>query len=176
MAPSSGNTTTLDFRRKVPKPRLELNDGDRIAVIGGGPAGSFFTYFALGMAEPAWLQPGDDKVIVMNRETADENGIELGDIVTLDLNELGDDDWQVVGFYQVIFGGGFSTDDVFAPLDAVYDATKKYNKGSLLRVRAANNEAAFTEDVRDQLTDIYTRRNMDILFSILKKTCLSILI
>jgi putative ABC transport system permease protein len=133
------------------------------AAIIGVPEGSDI-YRPL-MVAGRWLQPGDDKVIVMNRETADENGIELGDIVTLDLNELGDDDWQVVGFYQVIFGGGFSTDDVFAPLDAVYDATKKYNKGSLLRVRAANNEAAFTDDVRDQLTDIYTRRNMDILFS-----------
>lgn len=26
---------------------LELDDGSRVAVIGGGPAGSFFTYFLL---------------------------------------------------------------------------------------------------------------------------------
>ena len=32
-------------------PPLELADGARIAVIGGGPAGSFFTYFLLDMAE-----------------------------------------------------------------------------------------------------------------------------
>jgi 2-polyprenyl-6-methoxyphenol hydroxylase-like FAD-dependent oxidoreductase len=30
---------------------LSLEDGARIAVIGGGPAGSFFSYFFLGMAE-----------------------------------------------------------------------------------------------------------------------------
>ncbi len=30
---------------------LELKDGSNIAVIGGGPAGSFFTYFALDFAE-----------------------------------------------------------------------------------------------------------------------------
>jgi flavin-dependent dehydrogenase len=30
---------------------LKLTDGSRIAVIGGGPAGSFFSYFALSMAE-----------------------------------------------------------------------------------------------------------------------------
>jgi flavin-dependent dehydrogenase len=29
---------------------LELDDGSRVAVIGGGPAGSFFTYFLLDMA------------------------------------------------------------------------------------------------------------------------------
>ncbi len=30
---------------------LQLDDGSRIAVIGGGPAGSFFSYFLLDMAE-----------------------------------------------------------------------------------------------------------------------------
>lgn len=31
--------------------KLELDDGSRVAVIGGGPAGSYFTYFLLDMAE-----------------------------------------------------------------------------------------------------------------------------
>ena len=30
---------------------LKLNNGSRVAVIGGGPAGSFFSYFLLDMAE-----------------------------------------------------------------------------------------------------------------------------
>ena len=30
---------------------LELNDGSLIAVIGGGPSGSFFSYFALDFAK-----------------------------------------------------------------------------------------------------------------------------
>ena len=30
---------------------LQLDDGSRIAVIGGGPAGSFFSYFVLSMTE-----------------------------------------------------------------------------------------------------------------------------
>ncbi len=29
----------------------QLNDGDSIAVIGGGPSGSFFSYFALDFAK-----------------------------------------------------------------------------------------------------------------------------
>ena len=31
--------------------RLFLDDGSRVAVIGGGPAGSLFTYFLFEMAE-----------------------------------------------------------------------------------------------------------------------------
>src|SRR5512138_534290 len=30
---------------------LKLNNGSRVAVIGGGPAGSFFSYFLLNLAE-----------------------------------------------------------------------------------------------------------------------------
>jgi hypothetical protein len=30
---------------------LELNDGARVGVMGGGPAGSLFSYFLLDMAE-----------------------------------------------------------------------------------------------------------------------------
>ena len=35
---------------------LSLEDGAMIAVVGGGPAGSFFSYFLLGMAEAVDLR------------------------------------------------------------------------------------------------------------------------
>jgi flavin-dependent dehydrogenase len=37
----------------APKPHIELEDGARVAVIGGGPAGSLFSYFLLQMSERA---------------------------------------------------------------------------------------------------------------------------
>lgn len=36
---------------KTEEDKLVLKDGSKIAVIGGGPAGSFFTYFALDLAQ-----------------------------------------------------------------------------------------------------------------------------
>lgn len=38
------------------KSRFTLEDGARIAVVGGGPAGSFFSYFMLGMAQAVDLE------------------------------------------------------------------------------------------------------------------------
>ena len=35
---------------------MNLSDGSRVAVIGGGPAGSFFSYFLLSMAERVGLE------------------------------------------------------------------------------------------------------------------------
>jgi putative ABC transport system permease protein len=51
------------------------------------------------------------------------------------LGELGKDDWKVIGFYQLVFGGGFSTDNMYAPQNVLYDATKKYNLGTQMFVR-----------------------------------------
>ena len=42
-------------RRKDQNPELRLSSGSRVAVIGGGPAGSFFSYFLLTMADQAGL-------------------------------------------------------------------------------------------------------------------------
>src|SRR5574341_428846 len=36
-------------------PHLELKDGARVAVMGGGPSGSFFSYFLLSMAQRVGL-------------------------------------------------------------------------------------------------------------------------
>jgi putative ABC transport system permease protein len=146
-----------------------LRQGQRIkeaglgAEINGVPIGS-------QMYEPLivagrWLQPGDDRVIVMGKETADDNQIQLGDVVTLDLGELGEDDWQVVGLYQVIFGGGFATDSLYAPQDAVFAATKKYNKGGRLFVRTRFHSQDDIEAVTNQLKDLYRARNMDVFIS-----------
>ncbi len=39
---------------------LKLDDGSRVAVIGGGPAGSFFSYFLMDMAERLGIDVGVD--------------------------------------------------------------------------------------------------------------------
>jgi putative ABC transport system permease protein len=132
------------------------------AQVDGVPDGSDI-YQPL-MVAGRWLQPGDGNVIVMNRDTAGDNHINLGDVVTLDLGKFGKSDWQVVGFYQMIFGGGFSSDEIYAPQEAVFAATKKHNEGSLLRVRTTDHSPEFAEKVRQQLSTLYAGRNMEVLF------------
>jgi putative ABC transport system permease protein len=112
-----------------------------------------------------WLEPGDTNVVVMGQDTAKDNGIELGDTITLDMGKFGTSDWQVVGFYQLIFGGSFSSDDLYAPEQAVFETTKKYNEGSLLRVRTTDHSPEFTENVKLTLNSLYADRNMDILYT-----------
>ncbi len=42
--------------QQVPSSPMKLQNGSRVAVMGGGPAGSFFSYFLLTMAERAGLK------------------------------------------------------------------------------------------------------------------------
>jgi putative ABC transport system permease protein len=89
------------------------------------------------IAEGRWFEPGDDRVVVMNKQTADDNHIRLGDTISLDLGVYGQDEWKVIGLYRVflMFGGGFSTDALYAPRPAVFEVTKKVGKCNTLLVR-----------------------------------------
>lgn len=111
-----------------------------------------------------WLQPGDDRVVVMNKDTAEDEHIQVGDTITLDLGEFGKDDWQVVGLYRVflMFGGGFSVDAIYAPSDSVFAATKKTGKGNMLLVRTQEHTPAEVELIANRLGDVLRQDNIEI--------------
>jgi putative ABC transport system permease protein len=109
-----------------------------------------------------WLQPGDDRVIVVFKDTADENNIEVGDTVTLNLGELGDEQWRVIGLYQTVFNDNFNGAPVYAPLPAVYEATKKHLRGTRLLVRTAFHDAAHIQAVSEQLEAMFEARQMEV--------------
>ncbi len=86
-----------------------------------------------------WLQAGDTgNVIVLSQETADKNGLALGDTVTLDLGDLGQSQWQVVGTYRVVYGGGFAVEPIYAPIRAVETIAGVTDEGTQVLIRAEN--------------------------------------
>jgi putative ABC transport system permease protein len=85
-----------------------------------------------------------------SRYPADKNNLHVGDTLTLDLREMGKSDWQIVGIYPVIFNAqGFSTDSMYAPQSAVFSATKRYNQGDTLVVRASTHDPAYVKALTD---------------------------
>ena len=133
------------------------------ADIKGVPEGSDF--FKPLIVAGRWLAPGDGRAVVLSRDTAEKNNILVGDIVTLDLGVLGKDKWQVVGLYEPVFVGNFVIASMYAPQDALYKATKKYNQGVQLLVRTTSNDGAYTADVTEKLKEIYERNNMKVVDS-----------
>jgi putative ABC transport system permease protein len=116
------------------------------------------------IVEGRWLQPGDDRVVVMNKQTADDENIHVGDTITLDMGGWGDDDWEVIGLYRVflMFGGGYSVDAIYGPRQAVFEATKKTGKASTLLVRTQGHSADEVHQVQGQLEDLFERRHIEI--------------
>ncbi len=126
--------------------------------IEGIPTGSDF--FKPLIVAGRWIQPGDGRGIVVSRDSAKKNNIHLGDTVTLDLGELGSDEWQVVGIYDPVFVNGFGTDTIYTPLESLFQATKKYNQGTLLYVRTTSHAAPFVNNVTSQLKEMFDKRGL----------------
>lgn len=108
-----------------------------------------------------WLQPGDGRAVVLNEETAEDNHIQLGETITLNLGELGDAKWQVVGFYRVLAVYPVP-DAVYAPQEAIFRATTKHNVGRELLVRTNPGNAASTEAVTIRLKNLFEKRNWEV--------------
>ena len=109
-----------------------------------------------------WIAPGDGAAIVISREAAEKNNLRVGDTVTLDLGEMGEDEWVVVGLYEPVFVGNYAVESIYAPLEALYRKTKKTNQGSELLVRTTLVDPEFTSAVTDELYDLYESNNMDV--------------
>lgn len=147
-------------------PAAILKAGQRLKEAGSGaqligiPAGS--DYYQPLMVGGRWFQPGDGQVIVISKDMAEDNDLAIGDTVILNLFELGDSEWQVIGIFQVIFSDGFDTTPIYAPREAVAAATKQYNEGTTLLVRTSSSDPEAIETIFNQLKNLYEAREMDI--------------
>jgi putative ABC transport system permease protein len=149
------------------QPASILKEGQRLRDAGvsvgltGIPAGT--AMYKPIITSGRWVKPGDEQVLVISKATADDNHISVGDVVTLNLNDLGQDvEWEVVGVYQTVFNDSFNDTPAYAPLDAVYDVTNKHNRGTQLLVRTEFHDEAHTTIISNQLQTMYEERNMDI--------------
>jgi putative ABC transport system permease protein len=133
------------------------------ATINGIPTGSDF--FKPFMLSGRWLQGGDGRVIVITKSAADKSNTKVGDTVTLDLGELGKDDWEIVGIYDPVFAGGFEPDTIYAPQDALFDAANKYFRGGTLYVRTRVHDSAGVSAVNAQLKELFEDRGMKVVIS-----------
>jgi putative ABC transport system permease protein len=145
-----------------------LKQGQRLKEAGSGTAmiglpaqGS--TFYRPLMIAGRWLQPGDGRLIVISKDTADDNNIRVGDTMTLNLFELGDAEWQVIGIYQLIFNDAFGPTPIYAPLEAFATATKQYNEGNRLLVQTTSQDPATVDKIYTQLKDLFEDRNMEII-------------
>lgn len=134
------------------------------ATLTGVPNGS--DMFQPWIVRGRWLDPREGRAVVMLKDVAEEHGFAVGDMVTLDIGELGDSDWQIVGLYQSLLSDDIgSSSPLYANADAIYGATTKHNVGNALRVRTEYHNKLYVESMTAYLKDMFIARNMDIFVS-----------
>ena len=119
------------------------------AQLTGIPAGA--EMYRPIIAAGRWLQPGDQRAIVISQETAEKNAIAVADEVTLDLGDLGEGTWQVVGTYRVVYGGGFVTEAIYAPLEEVLAVAGEPGRATQVLVQTDASSLAGITAVADEL-------------------------
>ncbi len=128
-------------------------------IIGASPEDPMYTPMIVA---GRWLRPGDDRVIVINKEVADDNALKVGDVVSLDLAELGRSDWQIVGLHHAIGTGEFSVNNVYAPREAVLRATNRVGRGDAVLVKTRQHDDASVKSVANTLQAEYAQQNMKV--------------
>jgi putative ABC transport system permease protein len=112
--------------------RLEDSAGLGAQLIGLPPDTSMYRPIIMA---GRWLEPQDDRTIVISQETAEKNSIKVGDTVILDLGDKGEHEWLVVGAYRVIYGSGFVVEPIYAPITAVTAASGDEGLASQLLIK-----------------------------------------
>lgn len=128
-------------------------------VEGVDPRGNFFSE---RMVTGRWLAPDDEQAVVVTYDTANKNNFRVGEWITLDLGVYGKREWRIVGIYQPLLAGNFSGDVVYAPLLALENATKQYDRASRLVVRTNVHDEPASTYARDTLRDLAVERNISI--------------
>ena len=75
-----------------------------------------------------WFEPSDNRQqrLVINAETAELNGLQVGDSVNAKLIRQAESAWQIIGLYRSFAGSGYAVESVYAPLSTAQDPEQKH--------------------------------------------------
>jgi putative ABC transport system permease protein len=115
------------------------------------------------MVAGRWLSAQDiGRVLVIPRDTSEKYHIHVGDMITLDLGVYGKEDWQVIGLYEPVFVGGFSSPNLYAPMETLYKISKKYNQASQIMVRTTAHDEASVTAITKSLKDYFELHSLKV--------------
>ena len=106
------------------------------------------------------LLPDDERAILLNNKIATDEGLQVGDEITLIFDER-ETTWTVVGLVVNIRS---NQRENFVPQNALDRATGKIKRGRVVMVQAERHDAAGQQALMRGLHDAYTTRNVRISF------------
>jgi putative ABC transport system permease protein len=102
-----------------------------------------------------WLNADDaqQNVLLLNAETAELNGLKVGDNLSLAAPGQAAADWRVIGLYRWIAGGGYTVEAIYTPLAALRSASGRPELASQVLVATTRpdtqaEETAYAEQLQ----------------------------
>jgi len=136
---------------------LPLPDGEESPVyLRGVPAGSIL--FHPRILDGRGLLPGDDRAVMVNNRLAVEEGIRVGDEITLKIGES-EAMWTVVGMALDINSG---SNDFFVPFDALAQAKGTVGRGTYVKVLCGSDDAGVQQALVKSLRDAYAAQRIEV--------------
>ena len=138
---------------------MKLSDGQQVQVlVQAGPDNTQF--YQPRLQSGRWLQPEDTNAIVINRKWAEQEGVELGDIVRLDLGENeSESEWVVVGINQDLVQ---RQTGVFVSLDSLDRVLKQTDRTLTLEVQYVHHDAETQRRATYDLVALFSQKGIDV--------------
>lgn len=149
-------TTGVEFWNRLP---VELKKNSKLLHQSGSLGAQLVALpIATAMYKPLitdgrWFESKDNgqKVLVLNAETAELNGIQVGDSLNVNLLQTLNSEWRVIGLYRWFVGSGYAVEPVYAPLNAVQALTQQKNNASITLLSASVNSLEEEKHYADAL-------------------------
>jgi len=110
------------------------------------------------------IRDKDQKVLVLNAETAELNGISPGDFININLSGTLSDNWQVIGLYRWFAGAGYAVEPIYAPLDIIQALSHRSGVCSFALIASDVNTLEQEKKLADALKGKFQDRHIKLDF------------
>jgi putative ABC transport system permease protein len=109
------------------------------------------------------LVPMDDRAILLNQKLAGRMGVGVGDEIIVDLPEVGETRWTIVGLVFDLNGRDQNT--AFANIDTLNIALRNVGKAAVAMVQGSDQTLATQQAIEADLVQFFEARGMKIGYS-----------
>lgn len=109
------------------------------------------------------LDPADNQAILLNQKLAGKMGVEVGDEIIIDLPDVGDTTWTVVGLVFDLNGRDQNT--AFANIDVFNRALHNVGNSAVAMVQATEQSLAVQKSIETDLREFFDAKGMEVYYS-----------
>jgi len=146
----------------TPNGTLEFGDGKKRQVTLWGMMPDT-TLFKPTITAGRWLRPGDQNVLVLNQRIAQDEGLQVGNVVTVNLGERKKATWEIVGLLVDINNQGNSA---YVPRDSLSRQMRQFNRGDSVWIKTDRHDGAYQAAIEKQLRAAFEANAMDVSFTL----------